>query len=117
MFVLSLTLCTRLCILGRMTDIITPVWTLGDRLRKARSQAGIGSEQMAAIIGTSRGTISNYENDHTDIPVKAITKWATATGVSVTWLIGSDDPDLRSRCFSTEIDQLELFANTAALAA
>jgi transcriptional regulator with XRE-family HTH domain len=117
MFTQALTLCVTLCILGRMTDIITPGWTLGDRLRKARSQAGIGSEQMATIIGASRGTISNYENDHTDIPVKAITKWATATGVPVSWLIHGDDPDLRSRCFSAEIDQLELFANTAAVAA
>jgi transcriptional regulator with XRE-family HTH domain len=99
-----------------MANTVTPVWTLGDRLRKARSQARIGSEQMATIIGTSRGTISNYENDHTDIPVKALLKWSSATGVPVDWLIQDDDPDLRSRCFSTDLDQLELFATLAVAA-
>jgi transcriptional regulator with XRE-family HTH domain len=78
-----------------MTETITPVWTLGDRLRKARSQAGITSEQMAATIGTSRGTISNYENDHTDIPVKAIMKWSALTGVSLEWLISGDEPNVK----------------------
>lgn len=83
-----------------MPDTLTPTWTLGDRLRKARMVAGIGSEQMAAIVGVSRGTISNYENDHSDIPARALMKWSAETGVPVEWLMGSDDPEIKSRCFS-----------------
>ena len=57
-------------------------------------------EEMASIIGTSRGTISNYENDHTDIPVKAMMKWSSATNVPVSWLIGEAGSGVRSRCFT-----------------
>jgi transcriptional regulator with XRE-family HTH domain len=82
--------------------------------------AGIGSEQMAAVVGVSRGTISNYENDHTDIPVKAVLKWAEITHVSVDWLIGVDtESAIRSRCVreairdAPEYMQQRLFALAA----
>jgi transcriptional regulator with XRE-family HTH domain len=101
-----------------MSSTTAPTWTIGDRIRKARRAAGIDSTgDMADLVGVSRNTITNWEADRTQPNVMALRAIAAATGVSVTWLIGGDDPDLRSRCFSTEIDQLELFANTAAVAA
>lgn len=42
-----------------------PAWTLGDRLRKARTAAGITTDEMARDIGRTVRTISNYENDST----------------------------------------------------
>lgn len=86
---------------------LTPVWTLGDRLRKARDFAGITSTDMAGRLGVSRNTITNYENDHTSPSVLAVRAYATETGVDIDWLTDG----ARSRCFSTgdPPDQLTLW--------
>lgn len=77
---------------------ITPTWTLGDRLRKARDVAGITSQDMADRLGVSRNTITNYENDHTSPSVLAVRAYASETGVDIEWLYGTTT-DARSRCF------------------
>jgi transcriptional regulator with XRE-family HTH domain len=98
-----------------MTQTTTPNFTLGDRLRKAREYADVSSAAMAEALNVSRNTVTNYEHERTPITVAALVVYADVTGVPVSWLIGGDDPDLRSRCFSAAVDQLELFANTYAL--
>lgn len=82
-----------------MSDVATthsppriPVWTFGDRLRKAREDAGIDQETMAAHFGVSSGTISNWERSGT-IPRKlghigVAQKWEEVTGVPADWLLG-----------------------------
>jgi predicted transcriptional regulator len=100
-----------------MSDTMIPTWTIGDRMHKARRSSRIGSAEMADRIGATRATVSNYENGRTEPPIKVIQRWSEATGVPITWLIEGDDPEIRNRCFSAEIDQLELFANNAAVAA
>ena len=82
---------------------ITPTWTTGDRLRKARELAGISSIEMAEHLGVSRNTVTNYEHDNTRPPLMAIRAYAAETGVPIEWLIGEDDADLRNRCFSTDV--------------
>lgn len=75
---------------------LTPVWTLGDRLRKARDFADITSADMAERLGVSRNTITNYENDHTRPSLLAVRAYSDETGVDLDWLAGDD---ARSRCF------------------
>jgi transcriptional regulator with XRE-family HTH domain len=67
-----------------------PQWTVGDRLRKARTWAGITVEAMAADIGRSDRTIRNYETDTTTVPLLVLRQYATVTGVSIDWLTGAD---------------------------
>lgn len=63
-----------------------PQFTLGDRLRKAREQAGVGVDEFASEIGVSRNTVTNYEKDHVK-PRKIVMKaWALRTGVPIFWL-------------------------------
>lgn len=74
-----------------------PVFTAGDRLRKARELTGLDQEAFAEVIGVSRGTVSNYERSEKPPRPIALRAWAMATGVSVHWLKTGEgspsDPD------------------------
>lgn len=87
------------------TDTQThPVWTLGDRLAKARRTADVGSAEMAGLLDVSRTTISNYESGRTEPTARVLRIWSDVTGVSVDWLLETDEDEdsLRSRCFWDE---------------
>lgn len=63
-----------------------PEWTMGDRLRKAREDAGLSQAQLAAAIGISRNTVSNAElGDRTPLTI-TLRAWADVTGVPLQWL-------------------------------
>lgn len=64
-----------------------PEWTVGDRLRKARELLDLEQGPFAALIGVSRGTVSNYERGLTSRykPI-VMNAWAAQTGVPVEWL-------------------------------
>lgn len=86
-----------------------PVWTLGDRLAKARRHAGIRqqadmAERLTTEIGehVSKATVSAWERDVNE-PTKflaTINAWSSITGVDAEWILG-----FRNRCFSQVIDQ------------
>lgn len=79
----------------------TPIWTTGDRLRKAREWAGVGSQQMAEALGVTRNTITNYEHDRTEPTLSALRRWSEVTGVPVAWLLETQgEAGSRSRCSS-----------------
>jgi len=65
-----------------------PTWTQGDRLRKARENAGLSQHELADMIGVSRATVSNAEVGVGKKGPLAITvrAWALATGVPVEWI-------------------------------
>lgn len=66
---------------------IGPSWTLGDRLAKARREAGLQAREMADIFGVSRNTISAWEHDAVEIKASTVRRWAEVTNVSVSWLM------------------------------
>jgi transcriptional regulator with XRE-family HTH domain len=76
------------------TEYHTPVWSIGDRMAKARKLAGLSQEQMAEALSTpsepvSKQTVSNWEND-TNQPRRLrqrLDQWAEITGVSLAWLL------------------------------
>lgn len=78
-----------------------PQWTLGDRLRKAREEAGYTQRELAAAIGISRNSVVNYEVGATEPKRLAIQAWARLTGVPSEWLTwgvvapGQKPPGLR----------------------
>ena len=65
-----------------------PLFTIGDRLRKARQYADIGSAEMAGRIGRTRNSITRYESAETvdDIDELVLRAYAMETGVSFRWL-------------------------------
>lgn len=66
---------------------IVPVWTLGDRLAKAREFAGIKTvTDMGALMGVTEKTIRTWENGKHRIPRHAIVAWSQFTGVDLNWL-------------------------------
>lgn len=69
-----------------------PTWTLGELLRKARTDAGLSQDEMAVELGVSRRTVTYWETDHI-VPRRAmVLAWALRTSVPVWWLEGSSGP-------------------------
>lgn len=74
------------------TDAPLPTWTIGDRMRKAREEAGISAKQMATRLDMHRNTISGYEHDRIEPKRPVLLVWARLTDVPVEWLTtGRDD--------------------------
>lgn len=65
---------------------LVPEWSLGDRLRKARSLTGMTVSEFAEAIGVSDRTINNAEGDKRAVRKITLNAWAMATGVSLEWL-------------------------------
>lgn len=71
-----------------------PEWTIGDRLRKAREDAGFRKNQLefAQQIGISRRSLTNYELAHTPPPRPVLLAWSFRTGISMEWLMTGEGP-------------------------
>lgn len=63
-----------------------PQWTLGDRLRKARTRTGMTVAEFAETIGVSSRTINSAENDERAVRKITMNAWSLATGVPIEWL-------------------------------
>ena len=74
-----------------VTQTRIPDWTLGERLEKARKEAGLKQEDMAAIMDVSPATISNWETGARKPvmgEIELVKRWAAETDVDVAWLLG-----------------------------
>lgn len=74
-----------------------PGFTIGDRLRKARTLLGpdMDVKQFAQVIGVNRNTIANYELERTapeNMKPIVLRQWAMATGVDYEWLRTGEAP-------------------------
>jgi len=68
-----------------------PAFTIGDRLRKARTLLGPDMDvaRFADLIGVGKNTITNYELERTAperMKPLVLAAWALATGVDLEWL-------------------------------
>ncbi len=60
---------------------------MADRMRKARTSAGLSQSDICERIGISRKSVTNYEQGDTK-PLRAILNaWAEVTGVPVEWIV------------------------------
>ena len=66
-----------------------PVWTVGDRLAKAREFVGLTQAQMAAELRIGRRSIVRHETSATP-PRSIVLAYASVTGVPIWWLEGTD---------------------------
>lgn len=74
-----------------ITTRYTPVWTMGERLRKARTDANLEQIDLANILNVSRPLISRFEHDKSTIDVEQLPVWAKTCQVPVSWLMGIGD--------------------------
>lgn len=65
---------------------VVPAFTQGDRLRKARTYAGLTVAELSERAGMSEKTVNNYEGDRVKTRRPTLIAWALATGVSLEWL-------------------------------
>lgn len=70
----------------RMGTSLVVVWTLGDRLAKARRVSGVSRDEMADYLGLSPQAVSNYEADRRTPKLGMVRLWALRTGVELEWL-------------------------------
>ncbi len=73
-----------------LAEATIPEWTLGDRLAKARSVAGLTQAQMGDALHVSASTIAAWETDRSrprDLADIA-TRIEDLTGIDPAWLLG-----------------------------
>ena len=63
-----------------------PTWTLGERLRKARTDAGHTADTIAAELHVTPQTVRNYETGRTRPQHPMVNAWAEITDVDGDWL-------------------------------
>ena len=91
-----------------LTNPNVPVWTIGDRLEKARSSAGLSQQEMADLLShvlprpIKKQTVSNWEQDvNQPRNFQAVLRgWAEITNVPMEWLLGLGGPN--SACITAD---------------
>ena len=73
-------------------EFIVPVFTLSDRLRKAREVAGLKQATMAKEIGISHRSVTSYESGATVPRLIVLKAWAMRCGVPLQWLETGEAP-------------------------
>ena len=85
-------------------DKTRPEWTFGDRMRKARREAGLTVQEFAAALDLTTSALSQYETDRsTPRDVVALARRVEAlTGIPAAWLLGvEEDPPATSFMYPT----------------
>ena len=75
-----------------MTTPHIPTWTIGERLAKARHDAGLKQVELADAIGIARSSVANYEGGTTKPRRIVINAWSDVTHVPVEWLLEGVEP-------------------------
>lgn len=72
-----------------------PVWSVGDRMAKAREVAGLSQEAMAELFDVSRAAIGKWERDEAQPRdfLAVITRWSEITKVPAGWLLWGGQPN------------------------
>lgn len=68
-----------------MTAQLTPVWTPGDVLRKARETAQLSQAQLAEALGVDVTTVRRAEWSDRVPKRERLVAWAEATRIDVRW--------------------------------
>lgn len=80
--------------------------TLGERVRTARERAGLSSNELARMVGTSQPSVTRIESGETPKPnVFVVAAIAKALGVTVDELIG--DQPLKPKPVTTRSKQVD----------
>ena len=66
---------------------IAPVWTMSDRMVKARRNAGLSQTELAQLLGIGRRSITRYEDSNATPTTAVLVAWAYFTNVPTSWLL------------------------------
>src|ERR1700760_25018 len=66
-------------------------WAAGTRLRMGRQARGLSQQQLAGMAGVTRQAVSAVESGHSDPSLRVALALASALGLTVEELFGSDD--------------------------
>lgn len=81
-----------MCRMLHMTITEYPVWTVGDRLTKAREWAGMTQADIAAALKIGRRSIVRYESSETP-PRPVVIAYSAVTGAPLWWIEGTTPPE------------------------
>lgn len=81
---------------------------IGNKLNRARTNANLTQEQVAEVLGVSRQTISNWENEKTYPDIKSVVALSDLYGISLDYLL----KDKEESSMSNYLDYLEESTNT-----
>lgn len=70
----------------RQNAFVIPEWSLADRLRKSRENAGLDQTELARVTGISRTSIVHYEAGRRSPRRPYLAVWSAATSVPIEWL-------------------------------
>ena len=90
-----------------MTIATTPQWTFADRLAKARKEAGLTPDQLAAKAGQHPNTVRAWERgeNRPRDPIMVARIYEEATGVAGEWILLGE---IRTGSFSSDLGELTL---------
>lgn len=75
---------------------------LHERLRSLRKNAGYSYKKLEELTGISRSSLQRYEtNPLADIPLNKLTILANVYGVTISYLLGSEDKDMPYEYFKS----------------
>lgn len=69
---------------------------IGERLREARTLAGLSQGQVARLLNLHRPTVSEIEAGNRRVSADELARFAEAYDVSTAWLVGADDEPLET---------------------
>lgn len=73
--------------------MIKMLFTLGEKIKEARTAKELTQPQLAKLIGVSNGVISFWENDVNEPKASYIVKLCIALDVTPNYLLGFEDED------------------------
>ena len=87
---------------------------LNERIKKLRTLCGMSQVEMAAKLGISKQSVSNWENDNIQPSIEMLLKIARLFSVSTDYLLGIENPS-RKTIDVTGLDEedIKLLLHTA----
>ena len=72
----------------RTANYTAGVETLGDRIRSQRGVKGYSQQDLATIVGVTKGAVSQWENGRTaNVKLATVLKLCQALGCTLDWLV------------------------------
>ncbi len=79
---------------------------MGRRIRQARERLDMTQDELAALIGRSRDTISHYETGNRAIVVTELPALAQALRVPIEYFFGYEEPDGETMALVAELNAM-----------
>ena len=80
----------------------------GERLREIRLSMGLNMPEFAALLGTSKQNIHRYEKGDTSPTLRVAKEYADKLGVTVLYLLGSEDEENGPAVSSETVEALSV---------